>query len=83
MEPLQDQRIYEFGNFRLDCEYRIVRRDGEVLPLTPKTVETLVALIERAGEVVSKDSLMQRVWPDTFVEESNGRFLSRVDRKPW
>jgi Tol biopolymer transport system component/DNA-binding winged helix-turn-helix (wHTH) protein len=81
MEPVQDQRIYEFGHFRLDCGQRVVRRDAKVLPLTPKMVEILMALVERAGEVVNKDSLMQRVWPDTFVEENNLTYNISLLRK--
>jgi Tol biopolymer transport system component/DNA-binding winged helix-turn-helix (wHTH) protein len=46
-------------------------RNGEVVSLTPKVVETLVALVERSGEVVSKDELIERLWADTAVEESN------------
>ena len=41
------------------------------MPLTPKVLLTLQALVERAGEVVSKEELLRSVWPDTFVEESN------------
>ena len=41
------------------------------MPLAPKAVETLVVLVENAGNLVEKDELMQRVWPDAFVEEVN------------
>ena len=81
MKPSQDQRIYEFGKFRLDSTRRLVEREGEPLPLTPKMVETLLALIERASEVVDKDTLMERVWPGTFVEESNLTYNISVLRK--
>ncbi|HEU4389718.1 MAG TPA: winged helix-turn-helix domain-containing protein [Blastocatellia bacterium] len=46
-------------------------RDGEVVPLAPKTIDLLVVLVENGGHVVSKDRLMKSVWPDTFVEEAN------------
>jgi DNA-binding winged helix-turn-helix (wHTH) protein len=39
------------------------------VPLTPKAFETLVALLERSGHIMEKDELLNRVWPDTFVEE--------------
>jgi len=46
-------------------------RDGQVLPLTPKAFEVLLALVENSNHTVSKDELMRRVWPDTCVEEVN------------
>ncbi len=61
--------MYEFGPFRLDPLERVLLRDGQPVPLTPKAFETLLVLVERSGHVVEKGDLMQRVWPDTFVEE--------------
>ena len=63
--------IYEFEDFRLDAAHRMLYKSGTVVSLKPKVVETLIALIERPGEVVSKDELMARVWQDSFVEEAN------------
>src|SRR5262249_15872225 len=63
--------LYEFDDFRLDAEHLMLYRSGEAVPLTPKVVETLVALAEKAGKMVSKDELMRRLWPGTIVEESN------------
>ena len=62
---------YEFENFRLDAAHLMLYQDGNAVGLKPKVVETLVALVERAGEVIGKDELMTRLWGDTFVEESN------------
>ena len=45
--------------------------DGEPVPLTPKAVDVLVALVERPGRLVSREELLQEVWRDTFVEEAN------------
>ena len=45
--------------------------NGRPVALAPRVIETLVALIERGGAIVSKDELMQRVWGESFVEESN------------
>src|SRR3982750_2108190 len=67
----QESNFYEFGHFRLDTGERVLRRDRELVPLTPKVFEILVALVEHGGKVVEKDDLMKRVWPDTFVEEGN------------
>ena len=46
-------------------------RDDEAIPLAPKVIETLLALIERRGEIVSKREMMKRLWADSFVEDSN------------
>lgn len=61
---------YTFGPYHLDAKDRVLRKTGEVIPLTPKAAETLLVLVENAGHVVAKEILLQRVWPDTFVEES-------------
>jgi DNA-binding winged helix-turn-helix (wHTH) protein/TolB-like protein/Flp pilus assembly protein TadD len=66
-----DRELFEFDSFRLDpAEHRLLR-DGEPVPLEPKVFETLLALVRRRGSLVAKDELMQAVWPDSFVEESN------------
>lgn len=67
----QPQHFYEFGPFRLDAVERLLLREAEPLPLTPKSFELLLALVERHGHIVEKQELMQAVWPDTFVEETN------------
>ena len=53
-------KTYEFGPFRLDAVKRLLLRDGGAVALRPKAFETLLALVERSGEVVSKDELMQQ-----------------------
>src|SRR5262245_6689254 len=63
--------IYEFGSFRLDAARRLLYRDGQTVPLAPKVVDTLLVLVENAGSVVHKETLLRRVWPDTFVDENN------------
>src|SRR5215468_3979703 len=67
----QTRQLYEFGPFRLDASERLLMRNGRMTPLPPKVFDTLLALVENSGRVVSKDELMQLLWPDTFVEESN------------
>lgn len=71
MRELSVRRVYEFENFSLDADNLLLFRGGEELALTPKVVATLLALIERHGEIVSKDDLMEFVWPDSTVEEGN------------
>jgi DNA-binding winged helix-turn-helix (wHTH) protein/Tfp pilus assembly protein PilF len=62
---------YEFDNFRLDLNRRLLLRDGEPVRLKSKAFEMLLVLIERRGQVLEKDELMQAVWPGTIVEENN------------
>ena len=62
---------YDFGPYRLDARTRVLLKDGEVFRLTPKVLDTLLVLVENAGRPVSKEVLLQSVWPDTVVEESN------------
>jgi DNA-binding winged helix-turn-helix (wHTH) protein/tetratricopeptide (TPR) repeat protein len=65
-------RIYEFGEFRLDASKRLLlRRDGGPVALTPKVLDTLLYLVEHGGKVLTKEELMEAVWPDTVVEENN------------
>jgi DNA-binding winged helix-turn-helix (wHTH) protein/TolB-like protein/Tfp pilus assembly protein PilF len=68
---VQLQHFYEFGRFRINTGDRVLLRDQEIVQLTPKVFDILVALVESSGQVISKDSLMKKVWPDSFVEEGN------------
>ena len=65
------RHLYEFGPFRLDATERLLLRDHQHIPLTPKSFETLLALVEHGGHLIDKDELMKKVWPNTFVEEVN------------
>jgi TolB-like protein/DNA-binding winged helix-turn-helix (wHTH) protein len=65
------KHLLEFGPYRVDPEHRLLLRGPEPVPLSPKAFDLLLVLVERSGEVVSKDDLMKLLWPDTFVEESN------------
>ncbi len=71
MREVREHRTFEFEDFRLDSGNLLLFRSGEQLNLTPKVIETLLALVEGQGEVLSKDQLMRTLWPDTVVEESN------------
>jgi DNA-binding winged helix-turn-helix (wHTH) protein/TolB-like protein len=62
-------RSHRFGPFRFDPVERSLSRDGEPVPLMPKTIDTLAVLLERRGQVVEKAELMKLVWPDCVVEE--------------
>ena len=65
------KHFYEFGPFRLNQQQRLLLRDGDVVPLTPKAVDLLLVLVENSGHVLGKEELMKQVWPDSFVEEAN------------
>jgi DNA-binding winged helix-turn-helix (wHTH) protein len=66
-----DQPIYEFGPFRLDPTERLLVRDGQPIPVTPKAFDLLVYLVEHHGRLVEKQALLSALWPDTVVEEVN------------
>lgn len=66
-----ETREYRFGEFELDPARRRLSRNGEELALNPKAFDMLVELIRSSGTVVSKDELLERVWPDQIVEENN------------
>ena len=67
----QVKHFYEFGSFRLDATQRLLLREGTVVPLTLKAFDLLITLVESDGQVLTKEELMHRVWPDSFVEEAN------------
>jgi len=63
--------IYRFGLFTLDAERLTLCAGHDAVRLAPKVVQTLAILVERAGALVTKDELMDRLWPEGFVEEGN------------
>jgi Tol biopolymer transport system component/DNA-binding winged helix-turn-helix (wHTH) protein len=62
---------YRFDDYQLDAAERVLKRNGELVPLPLKPFEVLLVLVEQHGRVVSKEELMKQVWPDSFVEEAN------------
>lgn len=69
-------RHYEFGAYRLDEQDRMLFREGEHVPLSPRAVALLLALVQAAGRVLTREQLLQQLWPDTVVEE--GSLTSRA-----
>jgi TolB-like protein/DNA-binding winged helix-turn-helix (wHTH) protein/Flp pilus assembly protein TadD len=63
--------LYEFDEFRLDAQKRVLLRGKEPIPLTPKAFEVLLLLVQNSGQLLTKDNIMEAVWPGSFVEESN------------
>src|SRR5258708_5607985 len=68
---LKSKHLYAFGSYRLDALERVLLRDGQPVILPPKDLETLLVLVERAGHIVEKEELLEKVWPSVFVEEGN------------
>ncbi len=64
-------RFYDFGPFRVDAAERVLLRDGRPVPLTPKAFDTLLVLVQSRGHLIERDVLMNKVWPESFVEEGN------------
>lgn len=62
---------FEFGPFHLDARDRILLCDGQSVALTPKAFDLLLTLVENCGHLLSKETLLTQVWPDTFIEENN------------
>ena len=60
-------QCWSFGAFRLDASTACLWRDEQLLPLPPKPLAVLAYLVARAGQVVTKDELLEAVWPETMV----------------
>jgi len=78
---LKTDSYYVCGPFRLEPAEQRLTRDGQPVSLTPKTFELLVFLIRNQGRLVTKDEIMEAVWPGSFVEEANLTVSISVLRK--
>jgi DNA-binding winged helix-turn-helix (wHTH) protein/Tol biopolymer transport system component len=63
--------IFEFGPFKLDPAQGLLTRSGDPIKLPPKSLELLIFFLKNANEVVDKNTLMNEVWRDSFVEDAN------------
>ena len=75
------KHFYEFGPFRLDAEKLRLTRDGEIVPLSRKDIESLLVLVRHPGKPLEREELMQAVWGDTVVEDANLTVASSHLRK--
>src|SRR5260370_12703747 len=66
-------RKLRFGPFELSIGERVLRRDGQVLPLGGRALDILIYLADRPGEVIAKQELIDHVWSDVTVEEGSLR----------
>src|SRR5229473_2861248 len=73
--------VIAFGHFRLRAAERLLEKNGVRLKLGSRALDILIALIERAPEVVSKRELLARAWPDLVVDEGSLRFHISALRK--
>ena len=72
---------YEFEGYRLDAEPAGLWRDGQLISLPPKVLEMLILLVAKQGEIVTREELLDAVWPDTHVEEGNIKYTVSLLRK--
>lgn len=68
---LETKHFYDFENFRIDPDERVLLREGKPVPLTPKAFQMLMILVENHGHIVDKEKLLSEIWADSFVEEGN------------
>ena len=74
MQNLVPQAVaYAFGSFRLVPSQQLLLEGDRSIRIGSRALAILIMLVERAGEIVSKEQIFQQVWPDTIVEESNLR----------
>lgn len=75
------KHFYEFDGFRLDAETPSLWRGDDLVQIFPKALKILVLLVTRSGAVVSREELLEAVWHDAFVEESNITYTVSLLRK--
>jgi DNA-binding winged helix-turn-helix (wHTH) protein/TolB-like protein len=71
LSSLEVNDLYEFCRFRLDPENHLLECDGNRISLSPKGFEILLVLVRNGNRLTTKEELMGKVWPDSFVEEAN------------
>lgn len=75
------KHFYEFADFRLNAGNPSLWREDKLVSISPKALETLILLVEKKGEIVSRDELLEKVWKETFVEEGNINYTISLLRK--
>ena len=73
--------IFVFAEFQLNVGEQQLLRNGQRLALPPKAFDVLVALVESGGQLVARETLLKRIWPDTFVECGSLSYNISVIRK--
>src|SRR5580704_14866368 len=68
---LNTKHLYQFGPFQLEPTEQLLLRDSQPVSLTPKAFELLLFLVQNQGRLLTKEQIMQAIWPESFVEEAN------------
>jgi Tol biopolymer transport system component/DNA-binding winged helix-turn-helix (wHTH) protein len=68
---MNEKLLYRFGPFEMDARERVLMRGGVTVPLTPKSADLLLVLLDSGGRTVTKAELMEKVWPGVYVDEAN------------
>ena len=71
LKPLEVNHLYQFCRYRFDPENHLLESEGSAISLTPKAFEILLVLVQNGTRLTTKEELMRKVWPDSFVEEAN------------
>jgi DNA-binding winged helix-turn-helix (wHTH) protein len=77
----ESKDVLSFGPFSLFAAERLLTKGDDPIPLGGRALDILIALVERAGEVVTHKELISSVWPDVTVEDANLRFQMAALRK--
>lgn len=75
------RQLYEFADFRFDADQLSLWQKGELVSVPPKALQIFKLLIEKQGEIVSREELLQKVWHETYVEEANINYTISLLRK--
>ena len=78
---MKHERQYRFGEFRMDTAERLLARGDDGIALPPKAFDLLTLLVGNAGRLLTKQRIMDDLWPSTFVEEANLANLIGLLRK--
>jgi len=71
VKTLKPHKLYKFGLFSLDATAKVLLKGEQPVPITRKAIETLLVLVENAGQVVPKEEMFKAIWPDRVVDEAN------------
>ena len=71
MDTGSKPRVYEFSGFRLDVDEHELWRGSEQVPVTHKAIELLKLLVEHRGTTVTKEEILEKLWPETYIDENN------------
>lgn len=73
--------LYKFGEFTLDTNEKVLVSENSRISLTPKVFDLLLLFVENSGKLITKNEILEKVWADSFVEESNLTFTVNQLRK--